>query len=96
MTMRAPLILSLMSGLALAACEPVPESSAPSLDLPQTCGAEDLQDLVGQPKSVLDAKKFPAGTRIVGPGDPVTADYRADRLNIEINSDDRIEKIGCF
>ncbi|WP_272848199.1 I78 family peptidase inhibitor [Paracoccus saliphilus] len=94
--MRGPLILSLMSGLALAACEPVPESSTPELDLPQNCGAEELQDLVGQPKSVLDSKDFPAGTRIIGPGDAVTADYRADRLNIEINRDDRIEKIGCF
>lgn len=91
-----PLILSLISGLALAACEPVPESSAPTLDLPQTCGAEELQELVGQPRSVLESREFPAGTRIIGPGDPVTADYRADRLNIEINSSDRIEKIGCF
>ncbi|RNF33608.1 I78 family peptidase inhibitor [Paracoccus methylarcula] len=94
--MRAPLILSLMSGLALAACEPAAESTAPALDLPQNCGAEELQNLVGQPKSVLDSRDFPTGTRIIGPGDPVTADYRADRLNIEINSNDRIEKIGCY
>ncbi|RMC36580.1 I78 family peptidase inhibitor [Paracoccus alkanivorans] len=95
--MRRTLILPLISGLALAACEPETESStAPTLDLPQNCGAEVLQDLVGQPKSALDSQKLPAGTRIIGPEDAVTADFRPDRLNIELNGDDRIEKIGCY
>jgi len=80
----------------LAACDPsVPAPDA--LFMPTTdalCGAEDLS-LIGQPESVLAAMTFPRGTRIYRTGDPVTMDFRPDRLNIEIGPDGRIAKVSC-
>ena len=91
--MRALAILPL---LALAACvEPVP---APAPVQPDTdkCKASTLQGLVGQPKSVLQTMLLPAGTRVIGPGDAVTMDFRPDRMNVEVGADGRIAKIGCY
>jgi len=39
---------------------------------------------------------LPAGTRVIGPLDPVTMDYRANRLNFEIGQDGKIAKIACY
>ncbi|TRW95498.1 hypothetical protein FNJ84_16090 [Paracoccus sp. M683] len=94
--------LPLLAGaamLALAACEPLPPGGAP---LPQppapsdACGASGYKGLIGQPREVLNAMKFPIGTRVIGPDDAVTADYREDRLNIEYGSGGLIEKVSCF
>ncbi|RJE82876.1 I78 family peptidase inhibitor [Paracoccus onubensis] len=95
--MRHLLIFPLLSAAALAACTPPEESStAPVLDLPQSCGADELQGLVGQPQSAVSSREFAPGTRIIGPEDPVTADYRGDRLNIEIGPDGNVAKVACF
>ena len=60
------------------------------------CKASALQGLVGQPKSVLQTMLLPAGSRVIEPGQAVTMDYRADRLNVEIGKDGRIGRIGCY
>ena len=89
--MRALAILPL---LALAGCvEPVAAPVQPDTD---QCKASTLQGLVGQPKSVLQTMLLPAGTRVIGPGDAVTMDFRPDRMNVEIGTDGRIAKIGCY
>ncbi|RGP38693.1 hypothetical protein D1012_00755 [Pseudotabrizicola alkalilacus] len=51
--------------------------------------------LVGQPASVLQTMKFAAETRIIRPDMAVTMDYRADRLNIEIDRAERISRVHC-
>lgn len=80
--------------LALAACQPV--APAPVKEgVVGSCGAEGLQTLVGQDKSVLAAMTFPAGTRIIEPGTPVTMDYSESRLNIHIGKTGLIEKVRC-
>ena len=58
--------------------------------------AQPLQGLVGQPQSVLVTMLLPAGSRVIGPNDAVTMDFRADRLNVEIGADGRIAKVGCY
>lgn len=89
--MRALAILPL---LALVGCvEPVPAPVQPDTD---QCKASTLQGLVGQPKSVLQTMLLPAGTRVIGPGDAVTMDFRPDRMNVEVGPDGRIAKIGCY
>ena len=90
-----PPFLGLAALLALGACvAPAPAPApAPDTDL---CKAAALQGLVGQPKSVLRTMLLPAGSRVINPGDAVTADFRPDRLNVEIGTDDRIAKIGCY
>lgn len=85
--------------LALAACEPLPAPPGPGPippTPPDACGAAGYQGLIGQPRSVLSAMKFPIDTRVIGPDDAVTADYREDRLNIEYGRGGLIEKVSCF
>lgn len=82
--------------LLLGACvqQPVqlPEPVPPSAD---ACGASVLQGLVGQGGSVLAAMRLPDGTRIIRPGMAVTMDYRPDRLNIDLDEQDRITRVHC-
>ncbi|MDO9637157.1 MAG: I78 family peptidase inhibitor [Pseudotabrizicola sp.] len=75
----------------LAACQPV-VPDGPDLS---TCGAAALQGLVGQPASVLQTMKFGQETRIIRPDTAVTMDYRADRLNIDIDRNERISRVHC-
>jgi hypothetical protein len=84
----------------LAACTLEPPPGPPSGPLPpepapDACGAADLQGLVGQPAAVLAAMTFPAPTRVIRPGMAVTMDYRADRLNIEVNAAELIARVTC-
>lgn len=87
--------LALLPLLALAACvEPTPPAEPePAPDL---CNAASMQGLVGQPASVLQDMMLRAGTRVINPGDAVTMDFRADRMNVEIGANGRIEKIACY
>lgn len=80
--------------LALAACVPQAPPAAP--EPPDTCQAAAFQGLVGQPRAILAQMLFPAGTRIIGPNDAVTADYNAGRMNIEVGANDRIGKVACY
>ena len=45
---------------------------------------------------MLASMMLPAGTRVIGPGDAVTMDFRHDRLNLEIGESGRIERIACY
>ncbi|WP_207102062.1 I78 family peptidase inhibitor [Paracoccus shandongensis] len=89
------LILGLSAAALLAACEPMPVEPLPDAP-PDDCRASAYQGLVGQPISVLAAMTFPIGTRQIGPNDPVTSDFRPDRLNIEYGQAGRIEKVSCY
>jgi hypothetical protein len=85
----------LAAGLALAltACvegglpEPEPD--------PNACGAAELQFLVGQNRAVLAAMTLPAPVRVIEPGMAVTMDYSAERLNIDLDDEDRITRVYC-
>lgn len=93
MTILAKLALAAVPLVALTACvqpEPPPQPDTDS------CNASSLQGLVGQPSTVLRTMLLPAGTRVINPGDAVTMDFRPDRMNIEIGTDGRIAKIGCY
>lgn len=95
--MRHSLIFPILSAAVLAACTPPPESpTGPTLDLPQNCGASELQDLIGQPESALSSRDFAPGTRIIGPEDAITADYNGSRLNIELGADGKVTKVDCY
>jgi hypothetical protein len=90
-----PLILTASTMVLLAACEPVEPVAQPEPPTDQ-CGASRYQGLLGQPRDILASMTFPIGTRMMGPEDAITADYRPERLNIEYGSTGRIEKISCF
>lgn len=77
--------------LVLAACV---EGEAPPAQI-GTCGASELQYLVGKPETVLQTMKFAGPVRIIQPGMAVTMDYSESRLNILINDTGRIESVTC-
>ena len=62
----------------------------------ETCAAAQFSGLVGQPRAVLDKMKLPPATRVIGPRDPVTMDFRPNRMNFEIGDTGLITKIGCY
>lgn len=82
------LILSVIAVLlALTACVPVPADLASGQD---TCGSGPWQARAGQPISAV-----PMGARVIRPGDAITEDYSAARLNIDLDATDRIASAWC-
>lgn len=86
-------MILIASALLLAACEmpadePVTEGA---------CGADTLQHLVGAPAAAAEAEaeSRPEAVRIIRPGQPVTMDYRIDRLNFELDENDEIVQVYC-
>jgi hypothetical protein len=66
----------------------------------QLCDASSAQELVGQAAtSELGARALQlTGARTIRwirPGQAVTMDYRADRLNISIDDRNRVERVTC-
>jgi Peptidase inhibitor I78 family len=78
----------------LAGCvmEPVP---MPPPDNLASCGADDLQYLVGRPGVVLDGMRFSQDVRVIQYGMAVTMDYDPNRLNIWLDRRDVIERVTC-
>lgn len=96
-------VVTLGLSVALGACVMVAEPpSKPGKGLANpptppvgTCGAEELQYLVGQPAAVLQTMRFGQVVRVIEPGMAVTMDYAPDRLNIELDKNDVISRISC-
>ena len=77
--------------LLLSACQ----TSVPFEPVTDQCGSLNYLSKVGLKEESITASTFPAGTRIIHPDTAVTRDYRAERLNVHINSQGRIERIDC-
>lgn len=80
-----------------AATTPPPVSIAPTIPLPpppppDSCGARDLQWLVGQPKSRIPVPTDPSRRRVACTTCPVTLDYSPARLNIFFDAETGIVK----
>lgn len=78
----------------VAACATVPDQSL------GVCNADALNDLVGRQASAelgADAMRRSRATRLrwIQPGDVVTMDYSESRLNIHLDSRNRVERIVC-
>lgn len=68
----------------------------PVMVLPEaSCGAEEMQGLVGKSAKVLETMRFAHTVRILRPGMAVTMDYSAERLNIEVNEAEVIKRVSC-
>lgn len=83
---------------ALAACAQQEDGAAAETETASAenaCGAAELQSLVGTSVGALDASALPEPRRVIFPGQPVTMDYRADRLNVEIGRDDKVARVYC-
>jgi len=92
-------LLALLMPLALAAClaETPPDPGTDIAPLPPegSCGAPELQGLVGQPALVLETMRFATTVRVIYPGMAVTMDYQPQRLNIEVDEDKTISRVSC-
>jgi len=88
-------LASLIAGCVAVFPVPLPKGQvkpAPSAD---ACGAAGRQGLVGQPEAVLKPMRFAQPVRVVHPGQPVTMDHAATRLNIDIDAKGRISALHC-
>lgn len=81
--------LSLAMAGCVAASDPVPPPTE------NACGAAGLQGLIGQPASVLASMTLLQPVRVISPGQAVTMDFRAERLNIELNAAQVITRVNC-
>ncbi len=80
--------------LMLSACA---EIAPPPVVTPDvgTCGATELQSLVGRDAAVLDTMRFGQPVRMIRPDTMVTMDYSAERLNIRVNAAEKIDAVTC-
>jgi hypothetical protein len=87
-------VLLLPAGLL--ACAPMPGP----MPGPVRCNAGAVQGFVGREArpGVVDRAKRRAGARsvrVTRPGQPVTMDFRVDRLNIEVDHRNTIRSARC-
>ncbi len=102
--MRSALIALVL--LAACAQTPPPAANTPPAATPpntaeeataqDTCGASRFRQLIGTQASAIDRASLPAATRVIMPGQMITMDFRADRLNIRVGPDGKVTEIGCF
>ncbi|HEU0153516.1 MAG TPA: I78 family peptidase inhibitor [Arenimonas sp.] len=105
MTLLRSLLFAASSGLALAACASPPAESAATPppateETPMTCQADKGQWAVGQiatDEIVLRvrADTTSASYRVIAPGMAVTMDYREDRVNLDVDAENRITAVRC-
>jgi hypothetical protein len=98
--------LIILTVLALSACAsppapapvpPPPVAQLPTIPLPpppppDSCGASQMQWLVGQPKSRIPVPTDPGKRRVACTTCPVTMDYNPTRLNIYFDADTGLVK----
>lgn len=90
--MRAPILIF---PLLLAACEETSVAPAPGAPFEQTaCAPESYEQFLGRPGSAVDV---PEGvrSRVIAPGDMVTMDFVATRVNFETDEDGIVRNIRC-
>ena len=90
----------LITALMLAGCSTQPPQSTPPPPVEGGCNAAPAQHLIGRPSSAALAEEAQrltgAGTwRWLRPGQIVTMEYRADRLNLHLDARDRVDRINC-
>ena len=97
------LIAALATAAALGACaSAAPESAmpdAPDAAIPSavndTCGASMYKELIGKSINGPGVPGPSRSVRHITPGSQVTADYIAQRMNIEADDAGMIKKVNC-
>lgn len=62
---------------------------------PDSCHMAAHQDLIGKTEAEIDRASLPEGARVICFNCPVTLDYRADRLNVELGPDGKVANLRC-
>mgnify|MGYP000530713279 CR=1 FL=1 len=76
-----------------ASSGPVTGSFPTGID--NTCDGERYGTLVGQDATALERVLILGQVRVIRPGMVVTQDYRPERINFEIGTDNRVTRITC-
>jgi Peptidase inhibitor I78 family len=85
----------LLACSSLACVSQTPSNTQTSESRAATCAANELQYLVGQPRTVLYTMRFAATVRIEEPGQFYTQEYRAERTRIIIDASGKITSVIC-
>lgn len=94
--MKLHVIAFVLAPVLAAGCVvPVPVPVPDPGDTGGSCGADELQYLVGKPGVMLDGMRFSQEVRVIEFGMAVTMDYNPDRLNIQLDRLDVIERVSC-
>lgn len=73
-----------------------PPIASPAPPTRDACGAADVQNLVGRPRTQIPVPVDPNRQRVACTTCPVTLDYRPDRLNFFFDADTGvIKEIKC-
>jgi hypothetical protein len=86
-----------LTALALAGCATIAPPETPSAG---QCRADSLGELVGRPADAAlgaEAMRRSGALRLrwIRPGDMVTMDYSAQRLNVHLDAQGRVERFAC-
>lgn len=95
--------LGLLAAFALSACatpEPPPGGGAPQPPAGASCNAEPARSVIGQvaTASVVEEARQRAGAhsaRVLRPGQVVTLEYNASRLNLDVDASSRVVGVRC-
>jgi hypothetical protein len=92
--MKALAAAAMLIGLCSCATAPAPESSV------RSCDASKAQSLVGQAASgqlAAEAQRLSGAemVRWLQPGQIITMEFRADRLNLVLDAQNKIQSIRC-
>lgn len=98
-TLYAPSLI-VLSCLTSACATQAKDEARPIANASATCKAEGLEWAVGKPMDEATGRRLlkesGAGLwRIIGPNQPVTMDYRVDRINARVDADNRIVSLNC-
>lgn len=91
----APASSAAASTSAPAGAQPPANTPAPPAPS-DACGAAERQSWIGRPRGELPAAPAGANWRVYETGQPVTQDFRPDRLNIEIDpAKQTVVRVSC-
>ncbi|MEA9393111.1 I78 family peptidase inhibitor [Acerihabitans sp. TG2] len=94
-------LLSILTATACSSNTYKPDGPSSSFDhalpnaLEDTCGAANYRNLLGKPDSMLDDMHFTTPMRLIRPNQPVTMDFRQERINFNSNDKHIITHIHC-
>ncbi|GHA87388.1 I78 family peptidase inhibitor [Cognatilysobacter bugurensis] len=99
-SVAAPLVVLMLSVGACATMGPPPEPGAVSSGGQGMCNAEAVRWAIGREptQDVVERARVESGSstvRVIRPGEVVTMDYRADRLNLDVNAQGAISGARC-
>jgi hypothetical protein len=110
MSTSAKFIVPALMAIGLAACTSSGNSSQASSTQPAAppvpgpdddkCNSRLAAQFVGQPYNDALLAKIKAAVghdtiRVVRPNQPVTMDFREDRLNVDLNASDTVTRVHC-